>query len=85
MKDHFGHELELGNIVAHIDRGRSITLARVTRFTKKKVEITFPAREFDYDTKTMKDCLANSLVMPELLLVLPTSPVIEQLVLEKKL
>lgn len=83
MKDHFGNELALGNVVAWVDRGRSITMCRVTRFTKKKVEVTYPAMSWDYQTQTMKPDFSTSLVTPEYLLILPTTEVNDNLVKEK--
>lgn len=83
MKDHFGNELALGNVVAWVDRGRSITMCRVTRFTKKKVEVTYPSMSWDYQTQKMKPDFSTSLVTPEYLLILPTTEVNDNLVKEK--
>lgn len=85
MKDMFGHEFAIGDVVGRINESRSITLARVMRFTPQKMEIVYPVMKYNPDKGAHEEDFHKQLVFPDYVLKMSITPEIQKLLDEKRL
>lgn len=84
MIDALGQQLSEKDIVGRLGN-KSISLARVIRFTPKKVQIVYPVMKFDYATGTNIPGFSDSLVYPYELLRVAITPEVQAKIDEDKL
>lgn len=81
MIDALGHTLKAKDIVGRLG-DRTIMIARVVRFTPKKVGIVFPALTYEYATATSpatsRMAITESLVHSQYLVRLEVTPEIQE-------